>query len=676
MADSQLPALAALLQRAVGGAQTTTLEDRQAAEEQLRVWSEGDGFCRLLLTLASSQPEPNVDNSAVRVVAMIYLKNLSNRAWRARGVRVKALADQDKHWLRESLLRAITDEPVDAVAAQGILVAAKISRIDWPQNWPTLFGSITQHLDASFVAASINDSSQSLRVFRTLSLLSSVVKELASKPLQRDRRNVQDLASSIFAGVQAVWDTQAHQLVERITSFTQVQGQALDAFSAQQTIVLAESLLKTTKSAAVLLKHANSRYVTSENPVVQSFLTSSLSLLERASNTRSLASYPVPQMVGSVIRRPLREVVDKIVAKVAWMLKQVLDAHANTTAPLLMEVLRVASGIVSLPLTSFVAAMSSASSNGAHNSVDVSIYTNSPTTGGHASITGVSDKCVLWCIQILSSGLSSTSDQSNPQSQAASQFFSPNVITNLCGVVVCHYVGTQASDLTEWDDDPESFSAAEAATDRERNLGAAAHDLFLAAVDSHTELVCKWLAAILGQEERMHGAAVQVADSAPCGSCGKGNGTVSRSGAGNIVLCFACVTAGDAGAASAGSGDASRTEHGTLIVCHHVVMRDALYSCLGIAAYAMQDYISFTDLIVHSVLPLLTAGDDLTANNNNNDNNNSNTPQHQKWQRRILLRRSLWLVGCVISFVTGQDNAVQNEGNPSGMYGYNKSAII
>lgn len=76
------------------------------------------------------------------------------------------------------MLPFVTDTALMQFAVQIAVVIAKIARVDYPRQWPSLFSDLLGKLD----------SSDTLTTRRTYLVLHHVLKELSSKRLAPDQR--------------------------------------------------------------------------------------------------------------------------------------------------------------------------------------------------------------------------------------------------------------------------------------------------------------------------------------------------------------------------------------------------------------------------------------------------------------------------------------------------------
>lgn len=104
----------------------------------------------------------------------------------------------DKDVIRSRLLASALNEPDDRLALQNALVYAKIARFEFPHDWPDAISLIVQHLrNASHIPP--------LQLARALLVLHQVVKELLTGRLQRSRQNLQAATPEIVHVLGGLW---------------------------------------------------------------------------------------------------------------------------------------------------------------------------------------------------------------------------------------------------------------------------------------------------------------------------------------------------------------------------------------------------------------------------------------------------------------------------------------
>eukprot|EP00250_Pteridium_aquilinum_P001245 c11455_g1_i1 orf=570-3623(-) len=193
LSSSDLLAVYGLLENALS--QDEAL--RKPAEAALATCENRPGFCSLLMEIMASK-DASVQSSA-RWLASVYFKNSINRYWRLRRDSV-GVSDTEKSYLRGKLLELIREEN-SQIAVQLALVISKIARFDYPKEWPDLFTTLVQKLQSHDV----------LLTQRVYMVLNQVLKELSTKRLAADQKNLMQVTSQLFDYAWHHWqeDTQA-----------------------------------------------------------------------------------------------------------------------------------------------------------------------------------------------------------------------------------------------------------------------------------------------------------------------------------------------------------------------------------------------------------------------------------------------------------------------------------
>ncbi|XP_048255112.1 importin-11-like [Haliotis rufescens] len=159
------------------------------AEHQLQQWETQPGFYSIVARIFSNH---DIDTN-VRWLAVLYCKNGIDRYWRKTAPH--ALAETEKDLIRKQLISNF-NEPVPQVATQVSVLTAKVARLDCPRGWPELIPTVLQ-------AVRCNDQ---LVQERALLTLHHVTKMLASKRLAADRKMFEDVTKEIFGYVLSLWN--------------------------------------------------------------------------------------------------------------------------------------------------------------------------------------------------------------------------------------------------------------------------------------------------------------------------------------------------------------------------------------------------------------------------------------------------------------------------------------
>ncbi|XP_074651521.1 importin-11-like [Tubulanus polymorphus] len=186
-AETAGPVVLDTLQRAC----SQSTEVLKPAEAQLKEWETKPGFYSILASIFSNH---SIDVN-VRWLAVLYFKNGVDRYWRKNAP--NAISEAEKILLRQQLITNF-NEPVNQIATQLSVLIGKIARVDCPRNW-------TELIPVLLDAVQIDDA---LLQQRALLTFYHVIKTLASKRLVTDRKLFEELAGNTFGFVMKLWDNQ------------------------------------------------------------------------------------------------------------------------------------------------------------------------------------------------------------------------------------------------------------------------------------------------------------------------------------------------------------------------------------------------------------------------------------------------------------------------------------
>ena len=175
-------------------ASSSNQQQIQVGTQQLQNWERQSQYHSSLqdILLDSSLP------FEVRYLSAIQLKNGIDKYWRKTAT--NAISKEEKTAIRSRCLDMILVEPNHRLALQLSLVMAKITRLEFPHDWPDAFPCVTRHLRSALHAESIP-----LILPRALLVLLYMIKELASGKLQRMRVNLQSTAPEILEPLLAIY---------------------------------------------------------------------------------------------------------------------------------------------------------------------------------------------------------------------------------------------------------------------------------------------------------------------------------------------------------------------------------------------------------------------------------------------------------------------------------------
>ncbi|KAF2093794.1 ARM repeat-containing protein [Rhizodiscina lignyota] len=159
----------------------------QTGTKQLQQWETQKGYYSLLQAVFLDKSLP----LEVRYLAIIQLKNGIDKYWRKTAT--NAVDKEDRIQIRSRLLEAGVNEADTRLALQNALLTAKIVRFEYPNDWPD---AITNLVD--ILRSSVSPNANRLHLPRALLMLLHVIKELATGRLQRTRTSLQAVTPEIF----------------------------------------------------------------------------------------------------------------------------------------------------------------------------------------------------------------------------------------------------------------------------------------------------------------------------------------------------------------------------------------------------------------------------------------------------------------------------------------------
>lgn len=184
---------------------------QKAAEQQLKDWQLQPGFHFLLQSIYLNLSEP----LQIRWLSIIQFKNGVERYWRS--TRVNAISKDEKASIRGRLFKLI-DEQNNQLCIQNAQATAKITRFDFPVEWPSLFEELEGLLSNDHIMR------DTVKVFNILMHVNQIIKILASARIGRCRPAMQSKVPLIFPLLVRVyfesfenWTTTSTVTEERLT---------------------------------------------------------------------------------------------------------------------------------------------------------------------------------------------------------------------------------------------------------------------------------------------------------------------------------------------------------------------------------------------------------------------------------------------------------------------------
>lgn len=199
-------------------ASSSNQQQVKSGAQQLQNWEKSPGFYSSLQSLLLRKSLP----FEVRYLSIIQLKNGIDRYWRKTAV--NAIAKDEKYLIRSRSLESGINEPDRRLALQISIVIAKITRYEYPHDWPDILDSVLEQLQPSS-----GSTPNSLPLSRTLLILLYIIKELSTAKLQRSRASLQSVASSIAKVVANIYVGRVEIWITFLTTGGDDEGGALES---------------------------------------------------------------------------------------------------------------------------------------------------------------------------------------------------------------------------------------------------------------------------------------------------------------------------------------------------------------------------------------------------------------------------------------------------------------
>ncbi|OXV11008.1 hypothetical protein Egran_01234 [Elaphomyces granulatus] len=172
---------------ALVSAGSSTQQQVQIGSQQLQNWEKHEQYYSLLQDIFVDYSLP----LEVRYLAIIQLKNGIDKYWRKTAT--NAIKKHERDQIKTRALEVGVLEPSPLVALHNALMVAKISRYEFPNDWPEVIPWITSSLRSS-AQPDVNP----LQLPRTLLILLQVVKELSTVRINKSRTAFQSVSPEIF----------------------------------------------------------------------------------------------------------------------------------------------------------------------------------------------------------------------------------------------------------------------------------------------------------------------------------------------------------------------------------------------------------------------------------------------------------------------------------------------
>ncbi|CAH2353855.1 importin beta-like protein Kap120p [[Candida] railenensis] len=159
--------------------------EQQQAEIQLKAWEVESGYHYLLQEIYLKEELP----LQIRWLAVICFKNGIDKYWRSS--RANAISKEEKVQIKSRLFLMV-GEKNNQLAIQNAHSIARIARFDFPQDWPTIFDSISQMLEESVFTKNDLVATNNLLI-----ILNQIIKTVSIVRVGRARHALQSKAPVI-----------------------------------------------------------------------------------------------------------------------------------------------------------------------------------------------------------------------------------------------------------------------------------------------------------------------------------------------------------------------------------------------------------------------------------------------------------------------------------------------
>jgi hypothetical protein len=190
------PLTPAILQAVVARAASSNPQLVQTGTQQLQNWERHPGFYSSLQVLYAENSLP----LEVRFLSLNYLKNGIDKHWRK--TTANTLSKEEKALIRNKALQLGLDEPDKRLALQNAIIIAKISRFEFPQEWPDVLTLVIEQLRRSMTVPE-----ERIRLPRILLVLLYIIKELSTAKLQRSRVSLVKASPEIFMALKDAYSS-------------------------------------------------------------------------------------------------------------------------------------------------------------------------------------------------------------------------------------------------------------------------------------------------------------------------------------------------------------------------------------------------------------------------------------------------------------------------------------
>ncbi len=198
--------------------QSSTSNDQQQIKtgaQQLQNWETTAGFYSSLQSIYVDYTIP----VELRYLAILQLKNGIDKYWRKTAP--NAIRKEERESIRSHLISSGITEPDPRLALQISVVIGKITRFEYPHDWPDAISSTLRELQLALSARNF------VRLSRTFLILLHIIKVLASAKLLRHRTSLQSVAPEIVKSLSLIYMEKVNTWLKLLENGGDEEGEAL-----------------------------------------------------------------------------------------------------------------------------------------------------------------------------------------------------------------------------------------------------------------------------------------------------------------------------------------------------------------------------------------------------------------------------------------------------------------
>ncbi|SGZ48875.1 CIC11C00000003126 [Sungouiella intermedia] len=395
-------------------------ETQQSAERQLKVWETEPGYHYLLQDVYLKVELP----LRVRWMAIICFKNGIEKYWRAS--RTNAISKEEKAQIKSRLFYLI-DEKNSQLTIQNAHAIARIVRFDFPSEWPTLFDDTSKSLEEYvFISGNL------VAANNLLIILNQMIKSVSMVRIGRARHALQSKAPIIVP-----------VLVKLYCKFFQMWTSSLD-------LTIMEVCYLCLKNLRRIIPEGFEQ--PHKNQTINDFLKVSISHLQGLVTEHE--KYP-------------SDLLERYVKSYSKLYVNLIN-HNPTSFILVPSSQEIVSSFMALLETKAEAI---------HNSTEENDFWEVLALKGFLILK----KMIAYVYKQGAVTLKQRNDKeevNNAIAKLKTEFFTPQVILNLCDLIITWYLRLKPADLESWLLEPEEWTNEELSSSWEYQVRPCAENFY------------------------------------------------------------------------------------------------------------------------------------------------------------------------------------------------------